>query len=159
MPRPTLTSIWLCSVSPMALHFGLEWSRAFTPANNSGTIGLLGLLTRFRIWLSLIFKGEAQEVMICRAASDNDSITNRRMERAAKRPLPLARSTYALGQILVRRYGYSRFAQWFYRFTLSARVDKCFRPRHYLWTLRQTVAGCAKLIQTRPNCAAPLRPD
>ena len=153
MPRLTLTSTSLCSVSPMALHFGLEWSRAFTPVESSVPIGLLGLLERFRIWLSLVFKGEMPEVMICRVSSEGESKTNRRIERAAKRPRPLARQTYALGQILIRRYGYTRFVQWFYRFTLSARVDKCFRPRHYLWTLRRVFAGCEAVSQTRPHCA------
>lgn len=81
------------------------------------------------------------------------------MERAAKRPVPLARATYALGQILIRRYGYIRFVQWFYRFTLSARVDKCFRPRQYLWTLRRAVAGNESSFQVGTYCAAPLSPD
>jgi len=162
MTRPTLTSILLCSVSMEALDYGLDegaFSVPTYPAALNREIAL-GFLSRVRTWLYLIFGGLfGREVVVHPAPRPCEKTLNRRGERRAKHQLPLAYSTYALGHILLRRYGLGRFLQWLCNFTLLSRAERCFLSRRRFWAARRWFSACRDRAKIGTICEAPLRPD
>jgi len=157
MTRPTLTSILLRSVSCKALDSGVSSLEFLSPDVERSEAGL-GFLARIRLWLRLVFGGVFGSAVTVHALPSEPRL-NRRGERRAKRKFALAHSTFALGHILLRDYGYSRFLQWLCDFTLLSRIERCFLSRRRFWMARKGVSACEEVAKINVICGAPLCPD
>ena len=104
----------------------------------------LSVLLRMKLWVTLIFNRSGEtDVLASLAPADDAAPLNRRAARRGKHTAPAAHQSYALGHILLRRYGFARFVQWLYRFGLMGRVRFCFvSKRSLLWATRKAVAHC-----------------
>ena len=175
-PAPTsLASSWLSSVShgmvdywlePVIYGFRLEVDYVVTRediflGSVSAFDPAMGFLERVRLWLKLFFM-EACEPELAPAKPLQPGLherpANRRSRRRAKRALPIARSSYALGNIILRRWGYKRFVQWLYNCTLTSRAKWCFRAA-YRGVRGRTSLGALLAKMAPAFCAAQLRPD
>ena len=121
----------------------------------------LSVLLRMKLWVTLIFNRSGETDVLASLAPADDAVPlNRRAARRGKHTTPAAHQSYALGHILLRRYGFARFVQWLYRFGLMGRVRFCFvSKRSLLWARRKAVAKCGMGFLVSQICAAPLSPD
>lgn len=166
-PR-SLTLIFCGSVSLEAMCYALRSGAVFkkrcvvitepvsSPACRDNT---LSILARMRVWLQLIFNAlSGRRVSVEPRVLTAEPVLNRRAERRAKHKAVLGRCTYALGHILLRRYGYARFVQWLCNHTLVGRVERCFHLRCF-WGVLIRAARCNIAVKKDELCQAPLRPD
>jgi len=148
-------SVESAAVEPDPLASALSQPQAVSPAL------WLSVLLRMRLWVRLIFnRAGGKDASASLAPADNAAPLNRRAARGRKHVTPAAHQSYALGHILLRRYGFARFVQWLYQFGLMGRVRFCFvSKRCLLWTQRRALASFGLCSVAPQLCAAPLSPD
>ena len=165
-PIKTYKAVLLRTVSRGALGWSVDRAAAEIEPQESELQATspalwLSVLLRMKLWVTLIFNRSGEtDVLASLAPADDAAPLNRRAARRGKHATPAAHQSYALGHILLRRYGFTRFVQWLYRFGLMGRVRFCFvSKRSLLWAAREAVANGEVRFLTSRICAAPLSPD
>ena len=157
----TYKAVLLRTVSRGALGWSVDRAAAESEPQPASPALWLSVLLRMKRWVTLIFNRSGEtDVLASLAPSDDAAPLNRRAARRGKHATPPAHQSYALGHILLRRYGFARFVQWLYRFGLMGRVRFCFvSKRCLLWTQRRALASFGLCSIAPQLCAAPLSPD